>query len=133
MATSFNLDTPSPEAQRFLDERHLATLTTVSKHGSLQVTPVGFTYEPERRLARVITWSASQKATNISFNPGGAVALCQFDGGRWLTLNGTATVSLDQIAITEAVRRYAQRYREPSDRDDRIVIEIIVSKIIGRA
>ena len=34
--------------------------------------------------------------------------------------------------VAEAVRRYAHRYRQPGDRDDRVAIEIAVERIIGR-
>ena len=46
------------------------------------------------------------------------------DGGRWLTLEGAATVTDDPERVAEGVRRYAERYRQPGERDDRVVIEI---------
>ena len=33
----------------------------------------------------------------------------------------------------EGVRRYTERYRPPKDRPDRVVIEITVTDIVGRA
>ena len=48
----------------FLTERHLATLTTLRADGSPHVVPVGFTYDPETRTARVITSGDSVKARN---------------------------------------------------------------------
>lgn len=129
----FDLDNLSDEVVAFLTERHLATLTTLRDDGSPQVTPVGVTYEPETRTARVITWATSYKAVTVSQHPDGPVAACQVDGGRWLTLYGTATVTDDPDAVAEAVRRYAERYRPPKQRDDRVVIEIAVDRIVGRA
>ncbi len=117
----------------FLTERHLATLTTHTPAGELQVTPVGFTYEPERTLARVITWASSYKARHVRDSPGGQVAICQVDGGRWLTLYGTAHLRDSADAIEQGVTRYAARYRQPKERDDRVVIEVSVDRIIGRA
>jgi hypothetical protein len=35
--------------------------------------------------------------------------------------------------VAEAVRRYADRYRAPNPRDDRVAIEIQVDRILGRA
>ncbi len=64
MAT-VDLDNISEEVITFLTERHLATFTLLAPDGSPRVTPVGFTYEPERRLARVITWADSWKAKHI--------------------------------------------------------------------
>jgi len=50
-----DLDDLGPEVIDFLTERHLATLTTLRRDGSPHVVPVGFTYEPQARIARVIT------------------------------------------------------------------------------
>lgn len=121
-----------PDLLAFLAERHLATLTTQRPDGSLHVVPVGFTYEPERCLARVITFAPSRKARNVAANPGGPAVLCQVDGGRWVTLEGVATLRDDAAANQEAVARYAARYRQPKDRPDRVTIEIEVRRILGR-
>lgn len=129
----FDLDHPSDELLAFLTERHLATLTTLRSDGGPQVTPVGVTYEPEAKLARVITWADSFKARTVAAGPGQQVAVCQVDGGRWLTIYGTATVTNDPPAVAEAVARYAERYRPPKEREDRVVIEIAVERLVGRA
>lgn len=128
----FDLDQLPAAAVAFLTERHLATLTTTGRDGSPQVTPVGVTYDQRRRLARVITWAASVKARNVAADPGQRVAVCQVDGGRWLTIYGRATVTDESSAVGEAVRRYSERYRPPKDRDDRVVIEIAVDRLVGR-
>lgn len=117
----------------FLAERHLATLTIVKADHTPHVTPVGVTYEPERTLARVITWAGSWKAKHVSSLETAAVAVCTVDGGRWVTMSGTATVTNEPDAVAEAVRRYAERYRQPKQRDDRVVIEIDVQRVIGRS
>lgn len=129
---NFDLDALPDAVLDFLTERHLATLTTIRPGGAPQVTPVGLTYDPEARLARVITWASSVKARTVAGDPGQQVALCQVDGGRWLTLYGPATVSDDPVRVAEAVRRYAVRYRPPKERDDRVVIEILVERMVGR-
>lgn len=129
----FDLDNLPDDVLTFLTERHLATLTTARPDGSPQVTPIGVTYEPEAKRARVITWATSYKAMTLAADPGQAVAVCQVDGGRWLTIYGTATVTDEPDAVAEAVRRYAERYRQPKQRDDRVVIEIEVDRLVGRA
>ncbi|MEM7275300.1 MAG: TIGR03618 family F420-dependent PPOX class oxidoreductase [Actinomycetota bacterium] len=129
----FDLDDLPPELDAFLTERHLATLTVTRSDGSPQVTPVGVTYQPETRTARVITWADSYKARTVAADPGQPVAVCQVDGGRWLTIYGRATVTTEPDAVAEAVRRYAARYRQPKERDDRVVIEIAVDRLVGRA
>jgi hypothetical protein len=35
--------------------------------------------------------------------------------------------------VAEAVRRYAERYRRPGERPDRVAIEIAVDRVMGRA
>jgi F420H(2)-dependent biliverdin reductase len=119
-----------PEALDFLAERHLATLTTLRLDGSPHVVAVGFTFEPARRLVRIITSSASQKAVHAA--RGGRAAVCQVDGGRWLTLEGTVRVTTEADEVAEAVRRYALRYRQPGERADRAAVEITVDRVLGR-
>jgi hypothetical protein len=35
--------------------------------------------------------------------------------------------------VAEAVARYAERYRQPGERADRVAIEIAVERVLGRA
>jgi len=120
------------EVTTFLTERHLATLTTLRPDGSPHVVAVGFSWDAAAGLARVITFAPSRKARNVAASPGGRAAVCQVDGGRWLTLEGPATVTDDPARVAEAVERYAGRYRQPGERDDRVVIEIAVDRMLGR-
>ena len=121
-----------PEVLTFLTERHLATLTTLRPDGSPHVVAVGFTWDGEAGLARVITFAPSRKARNVAATHAGRAAVCQVDGGRWLTLEGPATVTDEPERVAEAVRRYAGRYRQPGERDDRVAIEIAVDRVLGR-
>lgn len=116
----------------FLGEYHLASLTTARPDGSPHVVPVGFSYSPTDGIVRVITWSASQKARNVAASPGGRAVVCQVDGGRWLSLEGPATVTDDPERVAAAVAGYAGRYRQPGEREDRVAIEIQVDRIMGR-
>lgn len=118
-------------ATAFVTERHLATLTTLRPDGSPHVVAVGFTWDAEAGLARVITFAPSRKARNVLAAPGGRAAVCQVDGGRWLTLEGPAVATDDPARVAEGVRRYAERYREPKERADRVVIEIQVDRVLG--
>jgi F420H(2)-dependent biliverdin reductase len=120
------------EALTFLRERHLATLTTLRPDGSPHVVAVGFTWDDDAGLVRVITFAPSRKARNLLGAPGSRAVVAQVDGGRWLSLEGPATVTDDPDRVAEAVRRYAERYRQPGERLDRVVIEIRVDRILGR-
>lgn len=128
-----SVPTPLPEAtEAFLAERHHATLTTLRPDGSPHVTPVGFTWDAGAGLVRIITFAAARKVRNVEASPGGRAVICQVDRRRWVTLEGTATVTRDPDRVAEGVRRYAGRYRTPSDRPDRVVIEIAVDRAIDR-
>jgi general stress protein 26 len=61
------------------------------------------------------------------------VAVCQVDGRRWLTLEGTAVVRDDAASVREAEERYARRYRAPRENPARVVIEISVDRVLGNA
>ena len=117
----------------FLGEYQLATLTTMRPDGTPHVVAVGFSFDPADGLARVITFAGSKKARNVAASPGSRAAVCQVDGGRWLTLEGTATVTDDPGRVAAAVAGYAGRYRQPGERDDRVAIEIQVDRVLGHA
>ena len=135
---AFDLAALPPELAAFTTERHLATLTTLRPDGTPHVAPVGFTWDPDTRLVRVITFAPSRKVRNLragverAGGSGARAAVCQVDGGRWLTFEGPATVTDDADRVAEAVRRYAARYRPPGERADRVAIEIAVDRITGR-
>ena len=122
----------SDDVLAFLADRHLAVLAIPRAEQAPHATPVGFTYDADTRVARVITWAGSQK-TRLLETPR-QVSVSQVDGGRWLTLEGVAEVKSDPESCAEGERRYSQRYRPPKDRgSDRRVIEIQVTKMMGRA
>ncbi|GIT68767.1 MAG: PPOX class F420-dependent enzyme [Acidimicrobiales bacterium] len=116
-----------------MDERHLASLTLLRPDGSPHVTAVGFTWDQDSQLVRVITWAGSMKSRILEQTPNSRAVVCQIDGGRWLSLEGTAVVSSDEARCKEGTERYANRYRIPQDRQDRTVIEISVDQILGYA
>ncbi|MFD7902992.1 pyridoxamine 5'-phosphate oxidase family protein [Kitasatospora sp. NPDC059722] len=119
----------------FWRERHIATLTTRRPDGSPHVVPVGVTFDPQTGIARVITSRTSRKARNVAeAGPGGQrVAVCQVDRARWSTLEGVAVVRSAAEEVADAERRYAARYREPRVNPDRVVLEITVDRVLGRA
>ncbi len=119
------------DVSAFLSERHLATLTTLRPDGTPHVVAVGFTWDAEQQLVRVITNGASRKVAHVrSGSPRAVVA--QVDRARWLSLEGVPTVSDSPERVAEAVRRYAERYRPPAENPRRVVIEIAVDRVLGR-
>ena len=121
------------EVQSFLRERHLASLTLLRPDGSPPVTAVGFTWDEQSQLGRVITWAGSMKSKILAQTGPSQAVVCQIDGGRWLSLEGTAVVTADAKRCLEGTDRYAERYRVPQERPDRTVIEIAVEQILGYA
>jgi PPOX class probable F420-dependent enzyme len=119
----------SPAALQFVTDRHLATLTTLRPDGSPHVVPVGFTWDTESLVVRVITSGASRKARNAA--GGGRAVVCQVDGRHWLSFEGTARVLTDTEAVADAVDRYAARYRVPRVNPERVVVEIAVDRVLG--
>ena len=122
------------EVLMFLREYHHATLTTLREDLSPHVVAVGFSYDVDAKAARVITWAGSQKARNVERMQAAGLraAVCQVDGGRWLSLEGPVRLVTDPDGVRTGVEGYAARYREPKQRNDRVVIEIAVERILGR-
>ena len=121
---------------KFWNEYHLCTLTTIRPDGRPHVVPVGVTVDANARVARVITRKGSKKVSNIQAAQldGARVALCQVDGGRWATLEGTAEVLTDSDAVDDAVQRYGARYgRTPAPDPERVVISVAIDRAMGRA
>ena len=123
--------TLSQEVLDFLGERHLGTLTTLRADGSPHVVAVGFTFDAAAPRG------ADHHLRPVAEGPqrprGGRAAVCQVDGGRWLTLEGEVRLVEDPAGVAKAVNAYAARYRQPGERADRVAIEIAVDKVLGRA
>ena len=124
-------DAITPEMLTVLAEYHLASLTTLRADGTPHVVPVGFSYDHDARVVRIITFPSSTKYKNAL--RGGRGVVSQVDGGRWLTLEGTVSGTNDAQCVAAAVSGYASRYRQPGEREDRVAIEIAVDRIMGRA
>ncbi|MFE2049510.1 pyridoxamine 5'-phosphate oxidase family protein [Streptomyces sp. NPDC059459] len=110
----------------------VAAFTTLRPDGTPHVAPVRFTFDAAACLARVMTVSTSRKARNLLAAPGGRVALCQVDGFRWVTLEGTAEVVADPARVERGARLYARRYwSAPPTPPGRVVIEIAVDRVLS--
>jgi PPOX class probable F420-dependent enzyme len=119
------------DALDFLAERHLATLTTLRPDGTPHVVPVGFTWDDDATVVRVITSGPSRKARNAG--AGGRAVVAQVDGRRWLSLEGSVRVLTDTASVREAEQRYAARYRTPRENPARVVLQISVDRVLGHA
>jgi len=132
---TFDAGQISDGVREFLTERHLASLTTLRRDGSPHVIAVGFTFDVEAGVARIITSDGSVKVRNAErLGPDGLpgrAAVCQIDGRRWLTLEGIAGVSRVPADVADAERRYSVRYRTPRVNPQRVVLTITVDRLLG--
>ncbi|MEY3822640.1 MAG: hypothetical protein RL628_748 [Actinomycetota bacterium] len=128
---SFQSSDLTPSQLEFMRENLLATLTTLRADGSPHVVPVGFTFDTDNNIVRVITFAKSMKARHAA--QGGRAVVSQVDRGRWITLEGTVRLRTEADVVAKAVEAYAARYRQPKVREDRVVVEITIDKVMGRA
>jgi F420H(2)-dependent biliverdin reductase len=130
---AFDLQNLPESFDEFVTTRYLATLTTLRADGTPHVAPVGFSFDPVTRIARIIASAGTQKVGNIE--RGGlaaSVVICQVDGGRWISLEGKAVVTNDPDRVSDACARYQARYQAPRPNPKRVAIEIRVERILGR-
>ncbi len=123
------MTTLSPAGIDFVTERHLATLSTLGPDGRIHVVPVGFTWHDG--LMRIITSGPSQKVANLRREPKATVS--QVDGGRWITIAGSARILDDAESVAQAVELYAVRYRQPRVNPLRVAIVIEPETAMGSA
>jgi hypothetical protein len=120
----------NPELLEFWTERHLTTLTTLRRDGSPHVVAAGATLDVPAGLVRVIS---SRESAHVRHVLGGQdrVAICQVDGPRWTTIEGSAVIRDSADAVGEAERRYAARYRMPRPNPARVALEVKVTRVLG--
>lgn len=97
------------------------------------MVPVGFTWDADHGWANITTIDRSTKVRNAAgFGEVPArAALCQVDGGRWITLEGTMEVIRDPEVVAQAVERFGVRYSKPEHNPDRIVLRLTVDRVMS--
>lgn len=121
----------SDELVAFWRERHLCSVTTLRTDGSPHVVPMGIVLDLDGIRAWGITSRTSQKVVNLRHGSDPRVAVNQVDGRRWSTLEGVAEVLADPESVAEAVRRYAERYRQPRENPARVALRIDLTRTLG--
>lgn len=129
---------PTPAYLAFWQARHVCTLTTLRADGTPHVVPVSATYDPEAGLARVIATRTSAKVRHVragdaaAGGAGAPVAICQFDGPTWATLEGRAVIRTEADLVADAEHRYELRYgRPPRPNPHRVLIEVRLTGALG--
>lgn len=125
------MDPISDELLAFWRERHLCTVTTLRPDGSPHTVPMGVVLDADRGYAWAITSGSSQKVRNLRRGSDPRVSVCQVDGRRWSTLEGTAEVLDDPGSVAEAERRYAERYKVPRENPARVALRITLTGLLG--
>jgi len=113
----------------FVRERHLGTLSTISKQGGIHAVPVGFTFHDG--IVRIITSRTSQKVQNVLRDETATVSAV--DGAKWIAFQGVASVHDDPAEVARAVELYAERYRQPRVNPLRVAIHLVPTRIMGSA
>lgn len=125
------IDLHDPALAAFCARRLLCSLTTLRADGSPHVVPVGATLDVAGGLVRVITSGSSVKARHVARAGEAAIAVCQFEGRYWCTIEARASVLTDPESVAQAERRYADRYRTPRPNPSRVVIAGRITRILG--
>ena len=123
-------DLTEPEVE-FLTERHLGTLTTIRPDGSPHVVAIAFVLDRVDGIVRIISSGDSQKVRNVESSERAAV--CQVDGRRWLTLEGTVRIDRTSAGVDRAVAAFESRSRPTKPNPQRVAIEIAVDRVLGKA
>ena len=128
---AYSLDNLPKSIEEFLSTRAFGSLNSIDKTNNLHTAVVGFHFDKNKKIIRIISQKKSIKVKNIIQNNN--VALSQIRDNKWLSFIGTATIKYDQESIKLATNAYTLRYEKPSENPDRIAIEISVKKILGNA
>ena len=110
---------------------HLCTVTTLQRDGSPHVVPMGIVVDPDDRPRLGDHLAAARRRWPTCAGADPRVAVCQVDRRRWSTVEGTAEVLDDPDSVAEAVRRYAERYRQPRENPERVALRITITRVIG--
>jgi len=112
---------------RFVEDRHLAMLSTMARDGAIHQIAVGFTLHDG--VVRIITSGDTQKVRNVERD--GRATVGQVDGARWISFVGNAVIEREPADVALAENLYAQRYRQPQPNPKRVVIRIDVDRVLA--
>jgi PPOX class probable F420-dependent enzyme len=126
------------EARSTLQNLHHAVLATRRRDGSVQMSPVTVALDAEGRVA-ISSRRTTVKVKNLRRDPN--VAICVFPDtfyGRWLQIDGTATV-VDLPEAMEPLIDYYRRasggehpdwddYRAAMVRDQRVLVRVEITR-----
>jgi PPOX class probable F420-dependent enzyme len=104
------------EQQAFLDELHHAVVATLGPDGMPQLTVLWYLRDGDDLVFN--TKADRVKDRNLRRDPRIAATIVSEDGGRYLTVKGTAT--LDEASGQDTARRLAIRYNGPEGGEEQM-------------
>jgi hypothetical protein len=130
MAMAITPDELDEAGHGFLEENHLASLTTSFPDGRLHVVPVAPIWVPDERTIRIVTRVGSVKVRNADRGAEGVVSMV--DRGRWMSLHGPTAVRREPERVADTVARYTAQRHPPRGDVERVSLEVHVELIRGR-
>ena len=124
------------EARRFLENNHRAVLCTFRSDGRPQLSAVMAVVDGQGRVA-ISSRETAYKVRNLRRDPRVSICVLSDDFGRWIQVEGSATiVSLPDAmeALVDYYRRAAGEhpdwddYRAAMQREQRVVISVPIER-----
>jgi PPOX class probable F420-dependent enzyme len=114
-------------AREFLHKEHVATVSTLNKDGSSQLTTMWYLLADNGALV-MSTPGRNQKVKNLRRDP--RIALCVGDETRSVSLYGAVTISEDQALVRQDLEHLVERYvKDEGARQQVIAILIQQSRV----
>ena len=129
----------SASVDRFLRERPTATLATIRRDGSPQLSVLWYLWEPGEFVMSTVNTTA--KWHNLRRDPRCSVCVEEPESGRMVVAYGSAT--LDDGNVRHATRELVSRYYATSQEtdahierifstDDRVLIRLVPTQLVTR-
>ena len=125
--------TLTEEQARLLKESNLATVATIRRDGSAQLTPVWIDWDGENVVFN--TAEGRAKPRNIRRNPVVSVQVVdRNDEYRWVSVTGSAEIEEDGAVehIHELSRRYRGRDYDLTPGQQRLIVRVKPERVTAR-
>ncbi|MEU9371128.1 PPOX class F420-dependent oxidoreductase [Streptomyces avermitilis] len=130
-----------------LQEQHIGTLVTLKRDGRPQLSNVGYAYDPEARIIRLMVTYSRAKTRNLRRDPRASFFVSDSAGFSYMVAEGDAeltpvtTDEHDAIAdeLVQVFRGFQgehpdwEGFRAAMVRERRLVIRLHVAKVYGAA
>ena len=128
------------DVREFLEEPHCAVMATISASGTPQLTVMWYALHPTEDVVLLNSSRGLLKVKNLLRDP--RMAICVEDGGRYVTLTGTAELVADReeqkrevnehIAPRYVGQRLGSRRWQAIEGSDRLGIRMRIDRVHAR-